>query len=122
MPIVDVDDEDVEQKRATAVKQAKSRSKDFTGDFDNELVADLFAAILTLLVDIDADLVLCIMWFNSQTIRVPFASITGTTGTTSYLTTGARGRGTTRADTAVQAGFDDPRFGSQVALGMSWLR
>jgi hypothetical protein len=51
MPIVGVDDEDVD--RPAVVKQADSRAKDFTGEFDNELVADLFVAILTLVVDVD---------------------------------------------------------------------
>jgi hypothetical protein len=55
------------------------------------------------------------MWFNSQTIRVPFASITGTT---SCLTTGARGHGMARAITLVQTGYyDDPRFGTP---GHTW--
>jgi hypothetical protein len=70
MPIVDVDDEEV-VGRPAVVKQAGSRAKDFTGDFDNELVADLFVALLTLVVDIDPALILCVMWFNSQTTRVP---------------------------------------------------
>jgi hypothetical protein len=108
MPIVDVDDEEVVDRPAV-VKQADSRAKDFTGEFDNELVADLFVALLTLIVDIDPTLVLCVMWFNSQTIRVPFASITGTT---SYLSIGARDHGMARAITLVQTGYDDPRFGT----------
>jgi hypothetical protein len=54
------------------------------------------------------------MWFNSQTIRVPFASITGTTF---YLAIGARGHGMGRAITAVQTGYDDPRFGTP---GHTW--
>ena len=78
MSIIDVDDAD-EVDRPVVVKQADSRAKDFTKEFDSELVADLFDAILTLLVDVDPALVKCIMWFNSQTIRVPFASVTGTT-------------------------------------------
>ena len=45
MPIVDVDDEEVIVDRPAVVKQAGSRAKDFTGDFDNELVADLFVAL-----------------------------------------------------------------------------
>jgi hypothetical protein len=48
------------------------------------------------------------MWFNSQTIRVPFASITGTA---SYLTTiGPREDGMARAITLVPMGYDDPRL------------
>ena len=70
MSIIDVDDPDVVD-RPVVVKQADSRAKDFTKEFDSELVADLFDAILTLLVDVDPALVKCIMWFNSQTIRVP---------------------------------------------------
>jgi hypothetical protein len=52
MPIVDVDDEQVVDRPAIA-KQADSRAKDFTAEFDNELVANLFVAVLTLLVDVD---------------------------------------------------------------------
>jgi hypothetical protein len=81
MPIADVGDEQVVDRPAI-VKQADFRAKDFTAEFDNDLVANLFVAILTLLVGVDPALVKCIMWFNSQTIRVPFASVTGTT---SYL-------------------------------------
>ena len=113
MSITDVDDAD-EVDRPVVVKQADSRAKDFTKEFDSELVADLFVAILTLLVDVDPALVKCIMWFNSQTIRVPFASITGTT---SYLTIGPRDHGMNRAIAAVQNGYDDPRFGSP---GYTW--
>ena len=54
------------------------------------------------------------MWFNSQAIRVPFASVTGTN---SYLNIGPRGHGMTRAITLVQTGYDDPRFGSP---GHTW--
>ena len=113
MSIIDVDDVDVID-RPVIVKQADSRARDFTKEFDSELVADLFVAILTLLVDVDPALVKCIMWFNSQTIREPFASITGTT---SYLTIGPRDHGMTRAITLVQTGYDDPRFGSP---GHTW--
>jgi hypothetical protein len=84
MPIADVDDEDVD--RPVVVKQADSRAKDFIGEYDNELVANPFVAVLTLIVDIDPALAKCIIWFNSQTIRVPFASATGTT---SYLSLSA---------------------------------
>ena len=107
MPIVDVDDDDTADRPAV-VKQADSRAKDFTKEFDNELVADLFVAVLTLIVDVDPALVKCIMWFNSQTIRVPFAS---------YLTIGPRGHGMARAITLVQTGYDDPRFGTP---GHTW--
>ena len=113
MSIIDVDDVDVID-RPVIVKQADSRAKDFTKEFDSELVADLFVAMLTLLVDVDPALVKCIMWFNSQTIRVPFASITGTN---SYLNIGPRDHGMTRAITLVQTGYDDPRFGS---TGHTW--
>ena len=82
MSIIDVDDVDVID-RPVIVKQAGSRAKDFTAEFDNDLVANLFVAVLTLIVDVDPALVKCIMWFNSQTIRVPFASVTGTTTPTS---------------------------------------
>ena len=116
MPIVDVDDEQVVVDRPAIVKQADSRAKDFTAEFDNDLVANLFVAILTLLVDVDPALVKCIMWFNSQTIRVPFASVTGTT---SYLTIGPRDHGMNRATTAVQNGYDDPRFGTP---GHTWYK
>jgi hypothetical protein len=54
------------------------------------------------------------MWFNSQAIRVPFASVTGTN---SYLNIGPRGHGMTRAITLVQTGYDDPRFGTP---GHTW--
>jgi hypothetical protein len=117
VPIVDVDDEEVAVPvvdRPAVVKQADSRAKDFTGEFDNELVANLFVAILALIVDIDPAPVKCLMWFNSQTIRVPFASITGTT---SYLTIGPRDHGMARAITPVQTGYDDPRFGTP---GHTW--
>jgi hypothetical protein len=113
MAIVDVDDDQIVDRPAI-VKQAGSRAKDFTGEFDNELVANLFVAILTLLVDVDPALVKCLMWFNSQTIRVPFASITGTT---SYLTIGPRDHGMARAITLVQTGNDDPHFGTP---GHTW--
>jgi hypothetical protein len=96
MTIVDVDDDD-DIGRPAVVKQADSRAKDFTKEFDNELVADLFVAILTLIVDVDPALVKCIMWFNSQTIRVPFASVTGTNA---YLNIGPRDHGMARAITA----------------------
>jgi hypothetical protein len=112
MPIVDVDNEDV--GRLAVVKQADSRANDFTGEFDNELVANLFVDILTSIVDIDPSPVKCIMWFNSQTIRVPFASVTGTT---SYLTIGPRDHGMNRAIAAVQTGYGDPRFGTP---GHTW--
>jgi hypothetical protein len=108
MPIVDVDDEEV-ANRPAIVKQAGSRAKDFTAEFDNELVANLFVAVLTLIVDIDPALVKCLMWFNSQTIRVPFTSITGTT---SYLTIGPHDHGMASAIALVQTGYDDPRFGT----------
>jgi hypothetical protein len=39
MPIADVDDEGLCNRPAVVIKQADSRSKDFTGDSDNELVA-----------------------------------------------------------------------------------
>jgi hypothetical protein len=122
MPIVDVDDDDIVGRPAMhIVKQADSRAKDFTAEFDNELVANLFVAILTLIVNIDPALVKCLMWFNSQTICVPFASITG--GTTSYLTIEPRDHGMARAVTLVQTGYDDPRFGTPGhTLGMSCLR
>ena len=113
MPIVDIDDDDI-VGRPAVVKQADSCAKDFTKEFDNELVADLFVAILTLVVDVDHALVKCIMWFNSQTIRVPFASVTGTN---SYLTIGPRDHGMARAITLVQTGYDDPRFGTP---GHTW--
>jgi hypothetical protein len=64
MPIVDVDDEEVVDRPAI-VKQAGSRARDFPGEFDNELVANPFVDILTLIVDIDPALVKCIMWFDS---------------------------------------------------------
>ena len=113
MPIVGVDDDD-DIDRPAIVKQADSRAKDFTAEFDNDLVANLFVAILTLLVDVDPALVNCIMWFNSQTIRVPFASVTGTN---SYLTIGPRDHGMNRAIAAVQTGYEDPRFGTP---GHTW--
>jgi hypothetical protein len=102
MAIVDVDDDQIIDRPAAVVKQADSRAKDFAAEFDNELVANPFVAVLTLLVDIDPALVKCLMWFNSQTIRVPFASITGTT---SYLTIGPRDHGMKRAITPVQTGY-----------------
>jgi hypothetical protein len=52
MPIVDVDDDD-DIDRPAVVKQADSRAKDFTKEFDNELVVDLFVAVLALIVDVD---------------------------------------------------------------------
>jgi len=51
MSIIDVDDAD-EVDRPVVVKQADSRAKDFTKEFDSELVADLFVAILTLIIDV----------------------------------------------------------------------
>ena len=74
----------------------------------------LLSLLCTLIVDIDPALVKCIIWFNSQTIRVPFASATGTT---SYLTIGPRDHGMNRAIAAVQNGYDDPRFGTP---GHTW--
>ena len=74
MSIIDVDDVEVVD-RPVVVKQADSRAKDFTKEFDSELVADLFVAILTLLVDVDPALVKCIMWFNSQTISISALAI-----------------------------------------------
>jgi hypothetical protein len=48
-----------------------------------------------------------VQWFNSQALRVPFASITGTK---SYLTINDRDHGVARTIYAVQTGYGGPCF------------
>jgi hypothetical protein len=62
------------------------------------------------------------MWFNSQTIRVPFASVTGTT---SYLTIAPRDHGMNRAIAAsrlFRTVTTIRALALRVTLGMVWLR